>query len=220
MDIKIDNFEDFSPIDYLQEYYSTLEKENIFLLNFFHNTYYRFPTGGTLIEVGGGPTLYQLISASEKVSSITFTEFHRANRQACELWLKKDKGAFNWDPFLEYVKDLEGVNTIEILEERMREKINRILPCNLFSKNPIDSNEKFDIVSMNFCAESITNTEEDFKKTMDNCLSLLKEGGRVVMTFLAGANYYRVGKRHFPAYPLTKDYLLHFLEKEIFAILK
>ena len=219
MDIKIDDFKDFSPKDYLKEYYSAVEKENAFLLDFFHTTYYKFPKNGSLIEIGGGPTLYQLISASEVVKDITFTEFHPANLEACKAWLEKGKSAFDWSPFLEYVKNLEGINDIDILEKRMREKIIRLIPCDLFSENPIWKKEKFDIMSINFCAESITNTQKDFEKVMKNSLSLLKDGGHLVMTSLEGANYYRVGKRNFPAYPITESYLLNFFKKNNFSII-
>ena len=219
MSVKIDDFKDFSPSDYLREYYSTIGKENAFLLEFLHATYYKFPIGGNLIEIGGGPTLYQLISASEVVESITFAEFHPDNLKVLKDWLKNNDSAFDWSPFLEYVKNLEGINSIDILEKRMRKKITRVIPCDLFNENPTSKSEKFDIISMNFCAESITNTKEDFEKVMKNCLSLLKDGGYLIMTALKGANYYRVGQKNFPAYAITEDYLLNFLEKRNFSII-
>ncbi len=48
------------------------------------------PTTTTLLEFGGGPAIWALISAAPFVNSILFTDFADSNTTEVELWKKKD----------------------------------------------------------------------------------------------------------------------------------
>lgn len=64
--------------------------------------------GDLLIDIGSGPTIYQLLSACESFKEIIATDYTDQNLQELEKWLKKDPGAFNWSIVVEYVCELEG----------------------------------------------------------------------------------------------------------------
>lgn len=64
--------------------------------------------GDTLIDVGCGPTIYQLLSACEHFQEIIALDYTDQNRRELEKWLKKEAGAFDWRPVVEYVCELEG----------------------------------------------------------------------------------------------------------------
>ena len=64
--------------------------------------------GDTLIDVGCGPTIYQLLSACERFREIIALDYTDQNRRELEKWLKNEAGAFDWSPVVKYVCELEG----------------------------------------------------------------------------------------------------------------
>lgn len=60
----------------------------------FHSFYDKYISGNgssmmTLLEFGGGPSIYSLISAAKHVGSITFAEYAPSNRHEIELWMNE-----------------------------------------------------------------------------------------------------------------------------------
>ena len=67
------DFHKFSPANYLRENYSNVEQEDVHHLNCLADAFGKVNGYGLkLLEFGGGPTLYQLMSAAPKVSLLTF----------------------------------------------------------------------------------------------------------------------------------------------------
>ncbi|XP_059575559.1 nicotinamide N-methyltransferase-like isoform X2 [Alligator mississippiensis] len=73
--------------------------------------------GDILIDIGSGPTIYQLLSACEKFNEIIVSDYADRNRQELEKWLKKEPGAFDWTPAVKYVCELEGQRTPTAFED-------------------------------------------------------------------------------------------------------
>lgn len=212
------DFTKFLARKYLEEYYSSLEKSEKRLLNFYDFAYKK-AKGRTLLEIGGGPTLYQLISASKVVKEIYFTDYLAENLSELAQFKKKQPGAFNWNRFFAYVAKLEKGDK-QALEDRLRKKLKKILKLDLNSDSPLPFKKKFDLVSMNFCAESITDNEQLFKLYLKRSFSYLKKDGYFVGAFLRKANYYTIGRRRFPAYYLDEESLKKTLHKHGLKILK
>lgn len=213
------DFSKFSPSDYLKEYYCEIGRENKSLLKFFHEVYTGIGHKNTLLEIGGGPTIYQLISASSKVTKIIFSEFLKANREEIKKWMEKDSEAFNWDRYFEFVLKLENkkINkeNLEKIKNRLRNKIKEIIRCDVYQKNPLEPKKykNFDIISVNFVPESITDNEKEFILIMKNISSLLRTKGILVMTLLKGAKFYKVGKLKFPGFSVDERYIKKILSK-------
>ena len=55
----------------------------------YHHTWDAKTAG--MLEYGGGPTIYGLISASPHVKDITFTDIAESNLKEVELWKNNDK---------------------------------------------------------------------------------------------------------------------------------
>lgn len=77
-----------------------------FYLQNYHQFYTKFSTNwdnstASLLEFGGGPAIYALISAAPHFHDITFAEFIPAARTEVELWRKNDPEAHNWTPYFE-----------------------------------------------------------------------------------------------------------------------
>src|SRR5260221_3959966 len=100
-----DAFEPFNPQAYLQEYYSHLGEENCALLHFLHEAYACIFTEmdtARILEFGGGPTLYQLISAAKYPVTIDFSDYLDGNLREIQIWLQNQPGMFSWDDYIQY----------------------------------------------------------------------------------------------------------------------
>jgi hypothetical protein len=217
-----DTWSEFDPIDYLNEYYADIGAENFELLRFLADVSRRLPRGGVLLDFGGGPTIYTLISAASRVSEIHFADYLEENLQEVRRWLAEDSKAFDWDGFIRQALEMESDDpvTYEDVQHRakmIRERVTHIAPCDASRTPPIDCRpELYDIVQTHFCAESATSDRWQWQIYVANIASLLKPGGLLVMSALEGATRYAVGSRWFPAVPISDRDLIEVLEENGF----
>ena len=94
----IANWELFSPKKYLEEYYRYIEKENKELLAFLVKSYKSLPSNLEIIDVGSGPTVYQLIAASKNAKAITSSDFLEKNLDEIRAWKNDLPGAWPQHP--------------------------------------------------------------------------------------------------------------------------
>lgn len=218
------SFATFNPRDYLKEYYSKIGLENYSLLKFFARAYKNFNRRVTILELGGGPTVYQLISAAEVAAEIHFADYLDSNLDEVRKWVRGDKDAFDWRPFIKEAliqEERDSVNQNKIVEREkiIKQKITKFLHCDVFNSNPMGSAYKkfYDVVSVNFVAESITAHYGKWKEAMQNIVSTLKKGGVLIITALIGAEFYLVGNKRFPAVPITEKDIRRVLKELKFA---
>lgn len=57
-----------------------------------------------VLDVGGGPTVYQHIAIALEAGSITHSEFLEQNRQEVLGWLNDEEGSHNWDSYFTLIK--------------------------------------------------------------------------------------------------------------------
>lgn len=220
------SFQTFDPKAYLTEYYLKLCGENTGLLKFFARAYEEMDSKEAmnselnLLEFGGGPAIYQLISASKKTATITFTDYLKRNLDEVCLWKRDSKKAFNWDAYFYKVLELEKMsditeNDIEARKGLLRKKMTHFVLCDAFEDNPLGKEYKgtFDVVSSNFVADSITTEWATWEQLIKNTCSLLKPNGTLILTSLKEAEFYLVGDRQFPAVYLTEDHILDSLNR-------
>ena len=216
-DDDIQDFGSFTPEEYLSEYYHSVFSENDKLLRFFSRAAHAINKNATLLEYGGGPTIYQLISFAPKVKSIHFTDYIHDNLLAVQKWINKEERAHNWTPFVEVAIEYEtgrkpSHETVTEREELVRSLLHDF--GHVDALNPaVDTtpHKQYDMVSVNFVAESISKTEEDWQKSLDSILTYVKPGGQLCMTAIRGAEYWVSGGKQFPAFSVTAKQL----EREI-----
>jgi len=202
---------EFDPHAYLEEYYRDVGPENLFLLRFFHETYARLPDGFRLLEFGGGPTLYQLISASRRAGEIVFAEHADQNRVEVERWLAARDGAFDWRPYFDEVHRLEGGSSSDLAvrahEAHMRRVISSVIPCDARAPEPLlgAPHGPFDAVSVIFVLEAVIRDSAEAERVFRNVLSLVRPGGHAILISITGATSYRIGDAELPAFPFTAD---------------
>ncbi len=212
----------FDPVAYLEEYYSDTGDENLALLRFLAEAFQGLPPGGLLLDFGGGPTIYPLISAAARVDEIHFSDYLEANIGEVRRWLSAQPDAFDWAPFVATALHIEaGVapTPAEVAEREaeIRKKVTRLIRCDASRNPPIDGAfERYDVLVTNFCAESATSDRSQWQASVSNIVSLLKPGGRLIMSALRGATSYAVGPRFFPAVDVSEEDLVELLEDSYF----
>ncbi|MDO8638113.1 MAG: guanitoxin biosynthesis pre-guanitoxin forming N-methyltransferase GntF [Candidatus Daviesbacteria bacterium] len=217
--INLETFSEFDTKAYLNEYYSNIGPENHGLLKFFVEAYKEIPDNSLILELGGGPTIYQLITASRKSRSIHFTDYLERNIQEVSMWRRCAEGAFDWSPFVKEALILEGLdnvthNDIDARGKMMKRKINKFSLCDAFEKDPLGSKYRnhYDLISTNFVVDSITTSKEVWEQLMKNVCSMLRRDGSLILTSLKEAEYYLIGDKKLPAVYLTECDLISALK--------
>jgi deoxyhypusine synthase len=213
-------FEQFDIPAYLQEYYSlsdsgSLRADNLALLEFLHEAYARVAasSGGAgaaaglkVLELGGGPTIYQLLSASRFASEICFTDLLATNvRFAAQYTRAGDQTLgmhsttpFDWSPYEQVVMELES-KTTDTESTAPLERLSNVMqafgtldvsqpgaplrPCGL-SSSAVRPEQQFDVLSACFVFEASAVTGAGWGEHLKNGLSWLAPGGHLVATTL------------------------------------
>lgn len=213
-------FSTFDPREYLQEYYSKIGSENQGLLEFFIHAYDDIKPNSIMLEFGGGPTVYPLITAATKVKEIHFSDYLDSNLNEVRCWKSASPGAFDWTNFFKKALFLEGKKNlskkeVQKREKLVRQKIAKFMHCDAFKRYPINPKLKdyYDVINTNFVTESITSSIKDWENIFANVCSMLKEGGWLIMTALKEAQYYRIGDKMFPAVNINEEDFIRVLTK-------
>lgn len=212
-----DFLRDFIAEEYIDTYYPRdIGKENVALLNFYASTYkndVNTNKGGRLIEVGGGPTIYQIISASSTVQSIYFSDYSINNINAVKKWLADGVPGI-WGEYIRMSLECEKIQSndesVGARAALLKKKIVAIEQLDIKSSSSVDAivdrYGKFDFVSSAFCIDSITSSFEQWRTLLNNLKRLLSGGGSLVICTLIGSKQgYRVGSKVFPSVNLTCD---------------
>ncbi|KAM6234787.1 nicotinamide N-methyltransferase [Spheniscus humboldti] len=133
--------------------------------------------GDTLIDVGCGPTIYQLLSACERFREVIASDYADQNHRELEKWLKNEAGAFDWRPVVKYVCELEGDREKWAeKEEKLRKKVRQVLKCDVTKANPVDpaSLPPADCVLSTLCLEAACKDPATFRSALRNVGALVK----------------------------------------------
>lgn len=226
MKIKND-YTKFRPKRYLNEYYKEIGPENEILLRFFSKTYktlFKDLAYADVVELGGGPTIYQLISLSQYPVNIHFSDFSPQNLLEIKKWLEKHKNSFSWKKYFKHVHNLEkdfSQHTPSAREKHLRDKIIKLSSSDISKPNPLgpEHTTQFDIVSTHFVSESITDNHSDWERYFQNSTSLLKPNGHLVQSSIIESSKYKVGKRFFPSTAIQITDIHTLLTKNNFELL-
>lgn len=215
-----ETFETFEPRHYLKTYYSKIGSENLSLLEFFSKAYQGVKKGSMMLEFGGGPTVYPLITAASKVKTIHFADYLDKNLDEVKLWKNSSMDAFSWQKFFKKALYLEGNKKVSkkqvvLRKNLVRRKITKFLHCDAFKNDPLGKKYRnyYDIINTNFVTESITDKKEIWENLIVNICSMLKKDGIFIMTAIKDARYYHVGRRAFPSVRITEEDMIKVLIK-------
>ena len=178
-----------------------------FYLQCYHHFYQTFhsswdPTKARLLELGGGPVIYPLISAAPYFADITFADFSKPNLEQVELWVNKDAEAHDWTPYFNHiVGSLEGkVGESQSRVTSLRSKIKTIVTCDILKEDPNgildigDRFEWFDVISFNFCCEVVCKTIESYQETLLRLCKLVRPQGYLTSLISLEESWYINGE--------------------------
>ncbi|KAM8927294.1 nicotinamide N-methyltransferase-like [Pelodytes ibericus] len=177
--------------------------------------------GEVLIDIGTGPSIYQLLSACETFNSIIATDYTDWNRQEFEKWLRKEPGAFDWSELSKAVSELEGKGvTWEAKEEKLRSRVKSFLKCDVTKSNPLDPVEipPADGLISTLCLDAACADLNAYRSALRNISSLLKPGGHLVLIGVLGNTFYTVGKQTFFSLTLDEQLVRKLVEEAGYTI--
>lgn len=215
------SFEDFKPRAYLEEYFSEIDNEIVSLYEFFRDAYNKIGPHDKMLEFGGGPTIYQLVTASLYAREIHFSDYVDANVDEVKQWQIGQEGHFDWTPFVKLALQTEGIDspTAEQIQERqdlIRSKITKYAHADAYQPNPLSDlpNQDYDVVSVNFVPEGITQSIESWSTVIDNILSLAKKHGYLLLSSVTGADYWKSGERNYMAVSMSHEDIVTRLQQK------
>ncbi|CAN7998350.1 unnamed protein product [Ixodes hexagonus] len=165
----------------------------------------------SLLDVGCGPTTYNVFPATKSVQDVVLSDFLPGNRVAVEKWLQNAPDAFDGSCYSEHLAKLEGFSDIkrgsEEITARTRSAVRKVVPCDVLIPGvlPEEHREKFDVVLSCLCLESACNDEAAFRRATQNVGDLVHDRGLLILCGVLGSPEYTVGRVKFPTVYLTPD---------------
>ncbi|XP_060106505.1 nicotinamide N-methyltransferase-like [Heteronotia binoei] len=205
----------FDPKEHLETYHSfdpeSEHKSPVFAFGL-KTLHKAFHSGGlkgdTLIDIGSGASIYQLLSACESFREIIATDYSDQSREEMQRWLRKEPGAFDWSPVAKYVCELEGDRERWAQkEEKVRKTIKQFLKCDVTQPNPLAplSLPLADCLLSTLCLEAACKDLPTYRSALKNISSLVKPGGHLVLMVILEETYYMVGQHKFSCLYLDQE---------------
>jgi len=194
-------WDDFSPQLYFESNYQFLHQDDKRILKYFYTFLGGKQFYNTMLDVGSGSNLLPFLTAAPFVNRVTLSDFAAVN---CD-WLKNQVGSTlferNWSEALEFLERLSSAyNRTEILK--------RIENVSVQEKSVFDlPNNQFDLCTMFFCIESVTNSATEFALGIDQFLGAVRSQGMFFAVMMRNSKGYKVGEIQFPAYKFSIEEL-------------
>jgi len=215
----------------------------IFLSSVFQELSKAYPAGSIdVLDVGGGPTIYQHIALSLQAARITHSELSERNLKETLIWVAGEKGAHNWDAYFSLVQTIllrlrgpnpllannheREVNTIltsdsvKLFRQKVRDCLRgHVVKGDIFQPNiGLEDQGQKDVVTSNFAVDSATSDKSEWKKGMKNIMAKVKPGGFLSVTSLRNADWYKAGDKKIPNANIDENDLRAICAEEGFTI--
>ncbi|KAL5018092.1 hypothetical protein ScPMuIL_003814 [Solemya velum] len=184
-----DNYlRDFDPRVYLENLRNDPNEDTKFrfLLDNLHAVFSerRF-SGKRLLDLGSGPSIHSVISASSQFDEIYLSDYAPQNLSVLTDWWTGKIS--HMDHVIKHCLDLEhNSQTVAQRNQEMRQKIKGILQVDVRKSNPFSPNHlvPFDAIISSFCVDSATTSLEDYDNATSNIPAMLTENGTYIFTVL------------------------------------
>lgn len=194
------------------------------LSQFFHSGKFR---GDRLLDIGSGPTVYNVAVASFYFPNIILSDFVESNCEQLRKWLRKDADSIDWFPFLSRVAEIEKYEDVEQackrIEEQIRKSVKDVIHCNVLNEEVIDkkySQEPFDLILSSLTLETAAADFDAYCKCLGNIKRLLKKGGKLILMSLTQCSGWTVKGKRFHCLSLKESDIQKALELNGFCDMK
>ena len=154
------------------------------------------------VDIGAGTNLYPALLMLPWARDIVFTEYAESNIGWLGDHLAHTSGDWLWQPFWDLVSGLPCYQTVQRPRHRLA-AIHEIRRLSVFDLPPCT----WDLGSMFFVADGITEDEAEFESAVRSFLGALTPGAPFIMAFMDGSTGYDVSGVGFPAVKVTPQSL-------------
>jgi hypothetical protein len=198
------NWDAFQPEEYWKTNYAFLRGDDRRFLQLLRDFFGSEPArpGRVGVDVGAGANLYPALAMLPVCEKVTLLEYGAKN---CE-WLRGEIQRYSsyWDPFWRVLKEhpayeaLGGSNA-----RRPLSRAASVRQGSLFDLEPL----QFDVGTMFFVAESITNKTDEFHTAVDRFTGSLRPGAPFAAAFMRNSSGYSVDEHEFPALEIDENHV-------------
>jgi NNMT/PNMT/TEMT family len=203
----------FSSDDYWRANYHELQAEDQEIIhlvsNFFIRAFADDPPAQRAIDVGSGTNLYPALLMLPWTRQILLTDYSASNVGWLSGQVADDSPAWTWQPFWQELQGAEGYNRISEPRRQLRRACASEPECAGIEQLSVFDlpKERWQLGTMFFVAESITEDPEEFRAAIASFVGALKPGAPFATAFMAGSDGYPVAGTRFPALPITPDHV-------------
>jgi hypothetical protein len=193
---------DWVPRDYLADYYTAVEPDELETIRFFTGAIEQASPGEPAFFFGVGPTLHHVFLAAPHVSEIHLGDYLPENLRELQSWIDRDPDAHDWRAFVRYTLECEGIESptddqIGTREELTRARITRLVQVD--ARQPPPAGARYATVVSAYCADSATADRDSWATYMRHIAAYVRPGGLFLTAALRRSEGYRVGERWFPS---------------------
>jgi hypothetical protein len=203
-------------IDYLTRNYCTDNYEDQFICKSHHDFITKVDARESVLELGAGPTIYPLIPRRGQFSASYLAEFNTVNFEIVNRWLRGDPSAHDWRKYLSIFQKLEKYSkTISEMQDEVRCSSYTNLFCDVHSEIVLPElpKKQFDLVSTNFCPESITTCYQTYCESLTRIAGLIKPNGYLIMLLLKNASHWLLNGKQIHCLAVNERMLVDLLSE-------
>jgi hypothetical protein len=200
----------FSSHDYWRRNYLELQAEDQEIIHRV-SRFFADALGGQrvrqAIDVGSGTNLYPALLMLPWAEKILLTDFSASNVDWLRQHVADDAAPWTWEPFWREMHEAEGYHQIggeprKHLREACtgEEGLATVEQWSVFDLPAA----RWDLGTMFFVAESITEDPAEFRTAVTRFIGALKPRAPFAAAFMAGSGGYPVAGTFFPALPITE----------------
>ena len=212
---------EWSPRDYLQQYYSTpyVPDDSQTVLAFLkeHLTHRRSGYSRA-VEFGCGPTLYTALALIPHVEQLHLADYLPNNLDEVQRWLAGEPKAHDWGVYVRYILEQEygrppTADEVTAREVELRGKVVGLHQCDIRQPHPLGRPQVFDLVASFFCIEAVSSDRGEWELFLERLASMVAPGGSMMLAAVRRCTGYEVLGRLFPAARVDETDFLRVLPK-------
>lgn len=164
--------------------------------------------GKKLLDIGSGPVVYAVITASKYYDECYVSDLSPANVDFLQKWIREESTEMEY-LMKEFSKKEGESGAWEVRKKQVREKIKNAVVSDLRKPNPVSGtileNTSFDAITACLCFSAAVLTIEDYTKAIQNCGKILKPGGHLVIVDIIDNSWYALGNMKFKTLATTEE---------------
>jgi hypothetical protein len=205
------DWETFSSNAYWLRNYAKMhaaDQEIIHLVNsFFRKAFNGRDRVQRAIDIGSGTNLYPALLMLPWTEQILLTDHSGNNVRWLRRHVADERTSWSWQPFWREMRDFEGYSRIGEPRARLRQAcIGSPGHAGIEQRSVFDlPAAQWQLGTMFFVAESITEDREEFRAAVHGFLRALQPNSPFAVTFMVGSCGYWVDRTYFPALRIAPD---------------